>query len=86
MSHSGYTLDFNVYTGSCDGCIPDFASKVDEELVQPFKDIQYVSQFGLFISIRLHVQAYGVEPRLCGMCKGSRRQFPVDFKDKRDRT
>ena len=39
MSDSGYTLDFNVYIGSRDGCVTDLASKVVEELVQLFKDI-----------------------------------------------
>ncbi|XP_051507975.1 piggyBac transposable element-derived protein 3-like isoform X1 [Myxocyprinus asiaticus] len=34
-SDSGYTLDFNGYTGSHDGCVTDLATKVVESLLQP---------------------------------------------------
>ena len=36
-SDSGYTLDFNVYTGSRDGRVTDLATKVVEALIQPLK-------------------------------------------------
>lgn len=36
-SDTGYTLDFNVYTGSRDGCVVGLARKIVEELVVPLQ-------------------------------------------------
>ncbi|XP_062848170.1 piggyBac transposable element-derived protein 4-like [Trichomycterus rosablanca] len=81
-SNSGYTLDFDVYTGSLDGRITDLAIKVIEDLVQPFKNQGHTVWFDNFYTsptVMVRLKEWGINA--CGTCRINRKKFPVDFKD-----
>ncbi|XP_041961435.1 piggyBac transposable element-derived protein 4-like [Alosa sapidissima] len=81
-SDSGYTLDFNVYTGSRDGRVTDLASKVVEELVQPFKGMGHTVWFdNFYTSPALMIKLRGWGLNACGTCRVNRKRFPDHFKN-----
>ncbi|XP_051956388.1 piggyBac transposable element-derived protein 4-like isoform X2 [Xyrauchen texanus] len=81
-SDSGYTLDFNVYTGSRDGHVTDLATKVVESLLQPFKDQGHNVWFdNFYTSPALMVKLLEMGTNACGKCRVNRKLFPAEFKD-----
>ncbi|KAJ8356795.1 hypothetical protein SKAU_G00195890 [Synaphobranchus kaupii] len=81
-SDSGYTLDFNVYTGSPDSHVTDLATKVVETLVQPFRDQGHNIFFdNFYTSPALMATLRRLGFNACGTCRISRKNFPVEFKD-----
>ncbi|XP_051511458.1 piggyBac transposable element-derived protein 4-like [Myxocyprinus asiaticus] len=81
-SDLGYTLGFNVYTGSHDGRVTDLATKVVELLLQPFKDQGHNVWFDSFYtSPALMVKLLEMGSNACGTCRVNRKLFPAEFKD-----
>ncbi|KAJ8349612.1 hypothetical protein SKAU_G00247420 [Synaphobranchus kaupii] len=81
-SDSGYTLDFNVYTGSRDGRVTDLATKVVEALIQPYKDQGYnLWMDNFYTSPALMVTLRQIGINACGTCRINRKKFPEEFKD-----
>ena len=81
-SDSGYTLDFNVYTGSRDGRVTDLATKVVDLLLQPFKDQGHNVWFdNFYTSPALIVKLLEMGTNACGTCRVNRKLFPAEFKD-----
>ncbi|XP_051534231.1 uncharacterized protein LOC127429313 [Myxocyprinus asiaticus] len=81
-SDSGYTLDFNVYTGSHDWHVTDLATKVVELLLQPFKDQVHNVWFdNFYMSPALMVKLLEMGTNACGTCRVNRKLFPAEFKD-----
>ncbi|XP_048104132.1 piggyBac transposable element-derived protein 3-like [Alosa alosa] len=69
-SDSGYTLDFNIYTGGRDGRVLDLASKVVEELIQPFRDSGHTIWFDNFYTsptLMVKLRTWGLNA--CGTCR-----------------
>ncbi|XP_067099761.1 piggyBac transposable element-derived protein 4-like isoform X1 [Osmerus mordax] len=81
-SDSGYTLDFNIYTGSSVERDTDLATTVVESLLQPFKDQGHNVWFdNFYTSPALMVKLLEMGINACGTCKANRKQIPAEYKD-----
>ncbi|XP_071372964.1 piggyBac transposable element-derived protein 4-like [Centroberyx affinis] len=81
-SDSGYTLDFNIDMGSSNSHVTDFASKIVETLVQPFRDQGHNVFFDSFYtSPALVATLRQLGLNACGTCRTNRKSFPAEFKD-----